>query len=175
MRENVEEIDFELLHDSFVLKAIHGLGWVIVCKNMGEFVYKNIPARIISEDFLSNEDESAIVDYKIYRFKGVLKFLHVDMDSFQKHTRDFYDLDWNRLPFGLCYLQSQYNMAKPNSLNEMNSRTAELSKPIKFVQVDLYFVKNKIYFGELAFYPSNGLEVFNPPSMDYELGKLINL
>ena len=34
-----------------------------------------------------------------------------------------------------------------------------LSKPFPYVRVDLYIVSNKIYFGELTFSPSAGMDV----------------
>ena len=34
----------------------------------------------------------------------------------------------------------------------------KLSKGMKFVRVDLYNINGKIYFGELTFFPSAGLD-----------------
>ena len=50
-----------------------------------------------------------------------------------------------------------------------------LSAEFKYVRVDFYVVKDKLYFGELTFNPCNGFGVFEPPSMDYEFGKLLQL
>jgi hypothetical protein len=36
--------------------------------------------------------------------------------------------------------------------------------------VDLYLIKEQIYFGELTFYPGSGYENFMPDSFDIELG-----
>ena len=74
-----EEIDFDALPNSFVLKATHGAAWKIICEDKaeldirktkvtmkkwlktnfyevwGEHVYKEVVPRIICEEFLSNK------------------------------------------------------------------------------------------------------------------------
>ena len=52
--------------------------------------------------------------------------------------------------------------------------TEELAKGIPFVRVDLYSVKNRIYFGELTFYPSSGIEPFLGNG-DELMGELLDL
>ena len=42
----------------------------------------------------------------------------------------------------------------------------KLAANIPFVRIDLYEIKNKIYFGEMTFYPSGGFEGFNPEKWD---------
>ena len=39
------------------------------------------------------------------------------------------------------------------------------------VRVDLYLVQNKIYFGELTFFPWSGYVTFDPDEFDVEAGK----
>lgn len=196
---SAETVDFQKLPDAFVLKPTHGSDWVLLCKDKGdlditaakktmqtwlksnyykmwgEYIYKDVPPRIVCEKMLTNLDGSTIVDYKIYCFNGVPKFIHTDKDKYKNHTLDYYDLEWNRLPFGLLFPRSKDGIPKPKSLQKMIEIATTLSEDFKFVRVDLYEVNGRIYFGELTFYPCNGFGNFYPPSMDYELGKLINL
>ena len=51
----------------------------------------------------------------------------------------------------------------------------KLSVGIKFVRVDLYYIQERIYVGELTFYPGSGLEEFTPVEWDYRLGEMIQL
>lgn len=195
----VEEINFNELPKSYVLKGTHGSSWVLVndgikdfdfnrakrtiqgwlgsnfYKLWGEWVYKNVPPRIICEKFLKNKDESSLIDYKFYCFNGKPRFIHVDMDRFEKHTRNFYDLNWKRMPFGLCYPQANRDIEKPTQLNKMIELASILSKEFKMVRVDFYVINNRIIFGELTFYPGNGLEIFTPKGYDFEIGKYLNL
>ena len=41
--------------------------------------------------------------------------------------------------------------------------------------MDFYEINNKIYFGELTFFPGNGYEQFNPIEYDKTLGDWIIL
>jgi len=197
--KSVEEIDFKTLPDSFVLKATHGSSWVIVCDNIknfneeiekknmqfwldnnfydmwGEWIYKNVEPRIVCERFLKNENETSLLDYKFYCFNGVPNFIHVDLDRAKKHERNFYDLNWVRLPFGLCYPESNRDVPKPKQLELMIDLAKQLSTDFKFVRVDLYEVNNKVIFGELTFYPGNGLEIFTPKKYDRIFGDALKL
>jgi len=60
-------------------------------------------------------------------------------------------------------------------LDEMLALASKLSKGIPFVRVDLYFIQNCIYFGELTLYHGSGTEVFKPESFELELGSYIKL
>ena len=51
----------------------------------------------------------------------------------------------------------------------------KLSKPFPFVRVDLYQIKDKVYFGELTFYPWSGYVNFYPEEFDYKLGDLFDI
>jgi len=197
--DSTEAIDFRNLPNSFVMKATHGANWILFCSDKssfdiamakktmntwlksnfyemwGEHVYKNVSPRIICEKLLSNEYEPALIDYKFHCFHGKPTYIQIDRNRFQNHTLDFYDLEWNRLPFGLWFPPSKNNIPKPKPLTKMLALAKVLSKEFKYIRVDFYVVKDKIYFGELTFYPCNGFGVFDPPSMDHEFGRLINL
>lgn len=196
---SVEEIDFNTFPKSFVLKAAHGSSWVIVCEDKvnfdfdsakremsywlannfydmwGEWAYKNVKHRVICEHFLKNENEISLLDYKFYCFHGEPKFIHVDLNRADNHERNFYDLDWNRLPFGLCYPEANRDANKPKQLELMIELAKELSSDFKFVRVDFYEVENRVVFGELTFYPGNGLELFSPKKYDKIFGKYLKL
>lgn len=57
----------------------------------------------------------------------------------------------------------------------MKSIAEKLSQDFSFVRVDLYWINNKIYFGELTFYPWSGYVQFYPDEFDYTLGKKFNI
>ena len=64
---------------------------------------------------------------------------------------------------------------KPENFSEMVKIAKELSKGLKFVRVDLYSINNNVYFGELTFTPNAGLMIFDPPSWDEKIGKMMSL
>jgi hypothetical protein len=199
--DEVEDVDFSILPDQFVLKPTHTSGNVIICRDktkldlietkktlikwlkreyfwyQREWPYKNIKPRIICEELLVNETQEDLIDYKILCFNGEPKclFLCTDRRSLSGLKVDFYDLNWNPLPFERHYPKSGKLIEKPECLEELLELSKTLSRGIPFVRVDFYIVNKQIKFGELTFYPGSGLEEFSPESFDYLLGSWIDL
>ena len=66
-------------------------------------------------------------------------------------------------------------LEKPILLEEMLSLSKILSRDIPFLRVDFYIIENKIYFGELTFFPASGMSKFEPKEWDETFGNYINL
>jgi FkbM family methyltransferase len=139
-----------------------------------EWSYKNIQAKITCEKYLENND-GELLDYKFFCFNSEVKYIQVDVDRFVNHTRCFYDLEWEKQPFTYAYPLYAEKIPRPINFSEMVSAAEKLSKAFPFVRVDFYEVENKIYFGELTFYPENGTQPFDPTDWDYTLGDLLQL
>ena len=127
-----------------------------------EWVYEKMPRHIIIEKYL--EDETGeLQDYKFFCFNGEPKFLQVTGGRYSDHKfQNFYDLDWNLLPFG-------------KKLDEMIRIAKELCQPFQYVRVDLYQVGGRVYFGELTFFPAGGAPDFRPPEYDKIVGDMWKL
>lgn len=205
--DNFEEIDFDKLPNNFVLKTTNGGGssGVVICidkstfnkqdakeklekslvndiyKGMGEWAYKGVTKRILAEKFMApiNSATSAdLPDYKFFCFDGEPHFCQVIRDRNSKETIDFYDMDWNHLPFvGLNPVAKNgiTPVAKPLHLNTMIDICRKLSKSMKFSRIDLYVIDDKEYFGEITLYPASGFGDFTPPIWNNKLGDLIKL
>lgn len=192
-----DEIDFSELPNQFVMKCTHDSGGLVICKDKNnldinkarkkinkslknnyyyggrEWPYKKVKPRIIIEKYMGDN----LNDYKIFCFDGVPKYILVcsNRNGNFKNT-DFYDVNWNLMPFTREKHQNNpIGISKPENLNEMLLIAEKLSKDIPFVRVDLYDIKNKIYFGEMTFYPSAGFEGFSPVEWDKKLGDMIKL
>ena len=50
-----------------------------------------------------------------------------------------------------------------------------LSKGIPFLRTDFYIINDRIYFGELTFFPASGMSKFEPEKWDEVFGNYINL
>ena len=201
--ETPDEIDFDSLPESFVLKATHGSGWNMIVKNKSvletekakkkmkkwlgrnfytkkrEWAYKDIPPRIICEKYLENKDGS-LNDYKFYCFNGNPHFIQVDVDRYTGHSRAYYSLEWQKLDFFMVkntkkkkILRYEKELKRPESLTDMVEIVRTLSSDFRFARVDMYDVDEKAVFGEVTFYPSNGGGKFSPEHMDVEFGNLI--
>ena len=196
-----EEIDFEKLPNQFVLKCTHDSGSTIICRDKSEFdykaakkkigkalkrnffysgrewPYKNIKPRIIVEKYMESKDGKGLLDYKFMCFNGKVKCSFVCLDRNNKNGLkvDFYDLEWNKLPFERHYPNSKIIVPKPKNYNLMLKLAEELSREIPFVRVDFYEIDEKIYFGELTFYPGSGYEEFTPEKYDEVIGDMLVL
>lgn len=198
--DSFDEINFDELPEQFVLKANHGSGWNIIVKDKATFDkvdakrkftrwlktnyafigfelhYANIQPKIIAEQYLENINQ--LYDYKIMCFDGEPKFLWVDEDRYLQHKRSLFTLSWEQMP---CRIGNKYApisdpiKAKPKSLNLMIDLARKLSQGFAHVRVDFYEVDGKIYFGELTFSSTSGLDNIQPEEWDYKIGDMLTL
>ena len=195
----VEQIDFACLPDSFVLKANHGSGWNIICNNKSaldiqetkrklnewlrtnyyttgkEYQYRDIEPKILCEIYLENSPEDPLIDYKIFCFSGNPLFIQVDLDRLTNHSRNFYNLNWELMPFTTLYPLGKKILPKPDSLDEMLTIARRLSQGLVFSRIDLYFYKKRVFFGEITLGHGGGFEPFIPRKYDLILGQHVNL
>lgn len=191
-----DEIDFNMLPERFVLKCTHDSGSVFRVENKENFnlkkarefykyylkrnlyyitrewVYRDIKPRIIAEPYLGRD----LKDYKVYNFNGKARMLHVDLDRYGNHTRNFYSPDWEYLDIMLLYpTNPKAQIEKPGQLKKMIELAEVLSKDKAFVRTDFYYENGRIYFGEMTFYPGSGYRKIMPETMEYEIGNWIDL
>lgn len=196
--DKFEDIDFDQLPNQFVLKPTNGCGDVVICKDKSNFdiesarkklnkyrnrhfssktkewVYYDLPYRIIAERLLTTTDGSTIKDYKFFCFYGKPQFLIVCSDRDVDVNVDFYDLDWNWMPVSYGHGNNPIH-AKPGQFNKMLNIARILSQDFPHVRVDLYNEKGRIYCGELTFYHNGGISRYKPDKWDYQFGDLFDL
>ena len=199
--DRFEDIDFDKLPDQFVIKCTHDAGSTIICKDKSKFNideareklkfaqridyyrvegrqwgYKGIKPRIIVEPYLEDESGYELKDYKIFCFNGKPEYVEVDFNRWIKHKLNPYDFDWNPLHF--CDTsKNDYaaNIPKPARLEDMRRIARILSNDIPFVRVDFYSIYDKIYVGEMTFYPGGGYIQFDPQETDLYYGQKLDL
>ncbi|MBR5318205.1 MAG: glycosyl transferase [Peptococcaceae bacterium] len=139
--------------------------------------YKNVKPRILAEEYIDALDGGALLDYKFMCFNGKVEMLFIVADRDKQMCVNFYDLDWNLLPFTRKYPNTSYEIKKPKNFDLMVELAQKLCEPFPFVRVDFYESSDqkKVYVGELTFYPGGGYETFEPLEWDYKLGDLITL
>lgn len=193
-----EEIDFDALPNQFVLKCTHDSGGLVVCKDKAnldkdaakkkinqslqnnyyysgrEWPYKNVKPRIIAEQYMADD----LRDYKLFCFNGVPRMTLVCSERFTKDglKEDFYDEAWNHLDVqrpehGNAILPIE----RPKQYELMKELAAELSEKMPFTRIDFYEINEKVYFGEITFYPASGFVGFKPEEWDLKLGNWIKL
>ena len=198
-----EDIDFSKLPDKFVIKCNHnsGTGMYIsrdklkldeeaVRKELRkglrqdyyvgsrEYAYKDIPRKIIAEQYMEDAETKELRDYKFFCFDGEPKALFIASGRLQGEecvTFDFFDMDYNHLPFTNGHPNAKVQPKKPKCFEEMKQLAAKLSKGMPHVRVDFYEVDGQVYFGEFTFSHWGGLVPFEPEEWDYTFGSWIKL
>jgi len=196
--QRADQIQWDWLPSSFVLKATHASGWNMIVPDKSrldllratrtceewlrtrysdrsrEPVYRDIPPRIIAVEYLGDPD-TELFDYKLYCFNGRVRLVHVDTQRFTGHQRTFYTPTWERLPFGYTYPVRREDLPKPAALPEMITLAERLAGSLPFVRVDFFYIHNRVIFGEMTFFPDSGFGAFDPPEWDQIIGSYLEL
>jgi len=200
--DKFDKIDFASLPNQFVLKCTHDSGGLVICKDKTkldieaarktinkclkhnfyysgfEWPYKNVKPRIIAEEYMEDTKTKELRDYKFFCFDGKVKFLFIATER-QKEGEDvkfdFFDKDFNHLPFCQGHENAPILPEKPLRFEDMKVLAEKLSAGIPQVRVDLYEVDGCIYFGEMTFFHHGGWTRFDPEEWDTIFGKEIHL
>lgn len=154
-----------------------------IYRSLREWPYKDVKKRVLAEKYMAPKDMVNnpiydLSDYKFFCFNGEPKYCQVIRDRHSKESIDFYDMNWRHQEFvGLNPIASNgiNPVPQPLLLDDMICICNKLSKNMKFVRIDMYVIDNRIYFGEITFYPASGMGLFNPDKWNEELGNLINV
>ena len=197
--DSFDEIDFDKLPDSFIMKANHGSGWNIIVENKDkldkadarkkfnkwlkrdfsfnfgyQLHYSPIKPKIVIEELI-REEKHYLYDYKLLVLGGKARYIWIDSDRYTSHHRNVYDFDWNPAPFTLAYPKQNKELERPVSLDKMKELAEKLGSSFNEVRVDFYEVNGKIYFGEMTFTSESGQARFDPPEWDRKLGDMFEL
>lgn len=197
--DKAEDIDFDQLPDSFVLKCNHGSAYNIIVKDKAyideekvrkqlndwlhedfafkgfEVHYTRIKPRIIAEKYMLAEGMDDLPDYKFFCFGGKV-FCSFTIDNIKEKHSDgrlgIFDRNYNLMPY--CrkdFKPITEQLEKPANYDRMVELAEKLAEGFAHVRVDLYNIDGKIYFGEMTFTTANGRGFFEPEEFDYILGK----
>lgn len=198
---NAEDINFDLLPDQFVLKCTHDSGGLVICKDKSklditatkkklnaclnhnffyaqrEWPYKDVKPRIIAEPYVEDKITKELRDYKFFCFNGEVKamFIASDRGSAEETKFDFYDQNFNHLPFTNGHPNADIPPQKPEQFELMKKLAAQLSCGIPQLRVDFYEANGQVYFGELTFFHWSGMTPFEPEEWDNKFGEWITL
>ena len=144
--------------------------------------YKDIERLLLIEELLIDDSGMIPMDYKFHCFSGNVEIIQVDIDRFSDHRRNLYDVEWNLLPFTWSPWDEQgprypngKGIEKPKRLAEMVHVAETLSREFDYIRVDLYYFRDRIYFGELTLHMEGGWGLFYPASYDTYYGQKLEL
>lgn len=196
-----ELIEWDGLPDKFVLKCTHNSGGLVICKDKKkldkdaaikklsgalerdyylasrEWPYKNVPRRIIAEQYLEDATIADLRDYKFFCFNGKMRVFKIDFDRQTGHKANYFDRNGKLIPYGEKVFppQKDKQLVIPQNFEEMIKVVEKLSEALPFGRIDFYNVNGKIYFGEITLFPAGGFGAFTDEIFDYELGGYIQL
>ena len=197
-----EDIDFATLPNQFVLKCTHDSAGLVICKDKSkldisavkdtlrrafkrnfyyygrEWVYKDVPKKIIAERYMEDNFTRELRDYKFFAFDGVVKALFVatERQDLTTDTKfDFFDMKYQHLDLRQGHPNAKIPPKKPEKFEEMCRLAEILSKGIPHVRVDFYEANGKVYFGELTFFHYSGIVPFDPPQWDKIFGDWLRI
>lgn len=200
-----EEIDFDSLPNSFVLKTNNFSGEVILVEDKSridvntvkyrldqwlsskkgietaELHYLTISPCIIAEEYLKQDSSlsSSLIDYKFYCFNGEPYCAMVCYDRVigEHAVKMIYDLEkW--MPRIDCIkkgYEDERVIPRPKSYERMLSACRILAAGFPMVRMDFYEVDGKPYFGEFTFTPAGGFINCLTPEFLLELGGQLHL
>lgn len=181
VRDHFDQIDFETLPNSFVIKTNHDSGTVILVRDKsqfdrivarekiefslrqtygwsnGEWAYSYVRPKVLVEEFIEPESEKPPADYKFHCVDGKVAWLQYIYDRGSNTKECIVDIEGNVTMMHFDHnMQHSKDFEKPSLWNELLKCAELASKGRKYVRVDLFASGSKIYLGEMTFFPLMG-------------------
>lgn len=150
--DKFDNIPFDKLPDSFIVKCNHGCKWHFIVKNKQAYLSNNRVfnySKIRIENWLK-QTFFGFSDFET-QYKNIKPLIIIEpllRENINKDCKDFWVWCVNSVPY--------ISQAE----QELYKKALELSKILaegfKFVRVDWMVYKDKLYFGEMTFTPLSG-------------------
>lgn len=200
--DSVDDISLDGLPDKFVLKTNHDCGGISICSNRDEYdlekekeklrkhlnsdyshwlrewPYKEVRRCVFAERYLEDAAIGDLPDYKFFCFNGEPKAMFIATERMKEGVEtkfDFFDMDFNHLPFTNGHPNAMHDICRPSNFSLMKELASVLSRDIPHVRVDFYETREGIFFGEMTFFHWSGMVPFCPESWDKTFGSWITL
>lgn len=199
--DSANNIPFESLPNEYVLKCNHDSGSIhfhkkgapidrsYATKELNKVIktnyywtgcetpYRYVKPKIFAEYLLKSETMGGLRDYKFFCFNGEPKVFKVDINRFENHQANYFDLDGKLLPFGEIDFPPipDIKLEIPNNLPEMIDIARKIAQGLPFARVDLYNINGKITFGEITLFPTSGFGRFTDDKWDKLMGSWLIL
>ena len=194
-----DEIDFSSLPDTFVLKCNNDSGHYVICRDKRtmdmkaarktiteglktnyyyqnrEWVYKDIVPKVFAEQYLQQDSDDCLWDYKFFCFNGEPRIMYMEKEASESKTEAFFDMEQNYLDLEMDDPRPDVPPALPTCFDQMKAIASKLSAGIPFLRVDFFYVNETVYVGELTFFHCGGLAPVKPESWNRQLGSWIDI
>lgn len=209
---NANDIEFSSLPDKYVIKISQSNGfnfvnngfkideleiknkinsWLEYSKNLREMVkkykeeqyYYDGNARILCEEYLSDQDGNPCQELLVFCFNGEPRLISGEVNYVdekgnvkKEFNRNTYDIEWNFIPVNMGRERDDStDISKPNCLDEIIECSRKLSKDFVFARVDFYLLDESFYIGEITFIPQGASKRIEPAKYDKIFGEWLDL
>ena len=198
-----DQIEFDKLPDSFVIKTNHGCKWQYIIKNKEEFLKNKRLFELIKRQMTGwlSQDYSFWGGFEMqYQEKGIEPKILIEpllRDNTDKepvkinvwcfcgkpeityvfygnNKQSVYDKNFNCREDLFNADEINIFQSADNLIKQACKLSEKLSVNFKFVRVDWMIYQNKLYFEELTFTPYSGFRIFKNKENDIRLGAMIN-
>ncbi len=198
--DRFEDIPREQLPNQFVIKANHGSGFTIICRDKASFdwesaageanawlgynffgrfwewCYFGIKPRLVVEELLLDQNAKIPPDCKIHVSNGKVcevQYIYDRFDGVQSTVH--MTPQWERLGYSINVRPYTAPRERPLQTDLMMELAEKLGRGFPFLRVDFMLCEERVYFAETTFYPSGGFGVISPPEWDERLGERVVL
>lgn len=169
-----DDIDFDKLPEAFVMKCTHDSGSVVIVTDKNtfdkdaakkklehgltvdyfqgnrEWPYKDVPRKILIEEYIPSLGKHDSVEYKLTTCGGEVKFITIcggiAHSDFKLRTNDHFTKEWEQLKWYASYKSSGKKIDKPANMDKVIELSERLAKNTPYLRVDWYVLEDKIYF-----------------------------
>lgn len=181
VHDHFSQINFDLLPNSFVIKTNHDSGTVIqvwekknidfnfiqkqITKSLqktygwekGEWAYAFVRPKVFVEELLSVQKNLSPPDYKFHCANGKIQWLQYIYDRGRSTKECIVTPSGTVIPIHFDHnMEHKESFKIPDKWDEMKSIVEKIADGFKYIRVDCYLVGEKIYIGELTFFPLMG-------------------
>jgi hypothetical protein len=202
--DNFQDIPFDELPNSFIIKTNHGCKWNYTIKNKTKFLevprlqdivkrkfdswliasywthsglelqYKTIKPLIIIEPLLHDDNQKFPTEYEVFCFNGTPK-IYQKVPCSVPRTPIVYNEKFEISDITFDYSDVKSEEPADDILKEVARLSKILAENFKLVRVDWLLANNKIYFNEMTFTPHSGFFKFLNPDDNLVLGNMLSL
>ncbi len=189
--DKFDDIPFDSLPKSFIIKANHGCKWHYIVENKEKFLqtshliehtkdcmenwlkqsffgwsdfetqYLNIKPKIFIEPLLREKLNEMPQEIEIWYFNGKPKITQEVKFSYNYREETSFDENFNNINLRFTPYSNIIKKGPDNLTKQAVNLSNKLAENFKLVRIDWIVYKNCLYFGELTFTPHSGFIVFD--------------
>ena len=148
-----------------------------------EWAYKDITPKLICEDYLGGTGDDPLVDLNLFCFYGKVRMIYYNVnlaDQEGKHSdgkRAVFDENMNYIKGAKTQMEvlPEEECIGPSDMEEIIRYAECLAADFPHVRVDFFYIRQKVYFGEMTFYSAGGDMHLEPPELLEKLNQYFDI